>query len=246
MSKSTANHEVMKKTMDELGFQQFLKKSGKKENVVEVLISHVWAFEAYLTGKRKLGVEAASEQDLQQYVKALTPREIKTQMRALALYYRFVGNAPMARLASKFREHEIAKTRKLFRLREFRGVNLEEIAKLEAIGIVSVEQMLAAGKTPGARRQLAEKLDISLQTILELVKLSDISRLGAVKSVRARLYYDAGLDTPDKFAQWEPEDLRQMLVEFVERTGFDGIAPLPKEIRNAITKSRQLPEAVQY
>jgi hypothetical protein len=74
-----------------------------------------------------------------------------------------------------------------------------------------------------------------------------ISRVrAAVKSVRARLYYDAGLDTPDKFTQWEPEALRQMLVEFVERTGFEGIAPLPKELRNAITKARQLPEAVQY
>jgi len=232
--------------MDEQGFQRFLKKSGKKGHVVEGLISRVRAFEAYLAGKRQIGVEAASEQDLQDYVKALTPREVKGQMRGLALYYRFVGNASLARLASDIREQEIAKTRKAFKLREFRGVSLEEVAKLEAVGIGTVEQMLVAGKTPRARQQLAEQTDISLQTILELVKLSDISRLGAVKSVRARLYYDAGLDTPDKFTQWEPEALRQMLVEFVERTGFDGIAPLPKELHNAITKARQLPEAVQY
>jgi hypothetical protein len=37
-----------------------------------------------------------------------------------------------------------------------------------------------------------------------------------------------------------------MLVEWVERTGFAGIAPLPKEVRNAIATSRQLPEVVQY
>jgi hypothetical protein len=232
--------------MDEKGFRQFLKKFGKKEHVVEGLINQVRAFEAHLAGKRQIGVEAANEQDLQDYLKALTQGEVKERMRGLALYYGFVGNAPLARLAGEIREQGIAKTRQAFKLREFRGVSLEEVAKLEAIGIITVEQMLVAGKTPKARQQLAEKTGISAQTILELVKLSDLSRLGAVKSVRARLYYDAGLDMPGKFTQWEPEALRQMLVEFVERTGFDGIAPLPKELRNAITKARQLPEAVQY
>jgi len=131
------------------------------------------------------------------------------------------------KLASDIREQEISKTRRAFRLREFRGVRLEEVAELEAIGIVTVDQMLAAGRTRDARRQLAEQTGISPPSILELVKLSDLSRLGAIKSVRDRLYYEAGLDTPDKFVPWEPEALRQMLVEFVERTGFDGIARLP-------------------
>jgi hypothetical protein len=70
--------------------------------------------------------------------------------------------------------------------------------------------------------------------------------VGGLRAVRARLYYDAGLDTPDKFTQWEPEALRRMLAEFVGRTGFDGIAPPPKELRNTITTARRLPEAVQY
>ncbi len=232
--------------MDEKGFRQFLKKSGKKEHVVEELISQVRAFEAHLAGKQHIGVEAANKQDLQDHVKALTQGEIKERMRGLALYYQFVGNAFLAKLASDIREQEIAKARPGFKLREFRGVSLAEVAKLEAVGIVTVEHMLAAGKTPEARQELAKQTGVSPQAILELVKLSDLSRLGAVKAVRARLYYDAGLDTPDKFTQWEPEALRQMLVEFVERTGFDGIAPLPKELRNTITTARRLPEAVQY
>jgi hypothetical protein len=78
--------------------------------------------------------------------------------------------------------------------------------------------------------------------MLELVKLSDLSRLGGLKSVRARLfYYDAGVDTVEKIAQWEPEELRAMLSEFVGESGFDGIAPLPKEVHNAVDKARSLP-----
>lgn len=232
--------------MDEKGFRQFLKKFGKKEHVMEGLISQVRAFEIYLAGKQQIGVEAANEQVLRGYVESLTQGEVRERMRGLALYYEFVGNVPLSRLASDIREQEIAKTRQAFKLREFRGVSREDVATLEAIGIVTVEQMLVAGKTPDARLRLAEQTGVSAQAVLELVKLSDLSRLGAIKSVRARLYYDAGLDTPDKFTQWEPEALRQRLIEFVERTGFKGIAPLPKELRNAISKARQLPKVVQY
>jgi hypothetical protein len=87
---------------------------------------------------------------------------------------------------------------------------------------------------------------LPIETILKLVKLSDLSRLEGVKGVRARLYYKAGLDTPEKFIQWKPEALRQMLVRYVEQSGFKGIAPLPKEISSTITRARQLPKIVRY
>jgi hypothetical protein len=44
----------------------------------------------------------------------------------------------------------------------------------------------------------------------------------------------------------EAEDLERMLSEFVRRTGFEGIAPLPKEIRNAVATARQLKNVIQY
>jgi hypothetical protein len=232
--------------MDESGFRSYLCKSGKKAHVVTWLVDQVKAFEAYLADKRQAGVEAARVQDLRDHAYTLAKDELKERMRGLLLYYDFAGNEPLARLAAGIRRQEIAKTQRAFKLRQFRGVNVEEVALLEAAGVVTVEHMLAAGKTPEGRQHLAEQTGIAPQTVLELVKLSDLSRLGGVKSVRARLYYEAGPDTPAKIAQWEPEALRQMLVEWVERTGFEGIAPLPKEVRNAIATSRQLPEVVQY
>lgn len=232
--------------MDETGYRQFLKKSGKRAHVVDGLVAEVQAFETYLTDQRRIDVDTASELDIRDYVDALPPAEVKERMRGLALYYQFAGNVSLARLASDIRERIIAGTRQAFKLREFRGVSPEHVAKLEASGIVTVEDMLAAGASRDTRQGLAEQTGVPLPTILELVKLSDLSRLGGVKSVRARLYYDAGLETPAKLAQCEPEPLRQMLVEFVARTGFDGIAPLPKELRNTIAAARQLPEVVQY
>jgi hypothetical protein len=125
-------------------------------------------------------------------------------------------------------------------------VNPDHTARLEAAGIADVEEMLAAGSTPEARQRLAEETGVPPDAILELVKLADLSRMGALKQVRARLYYDAGVDTQEKLAGWEPEALCAMLAEFVARTGFEGIAPLPKEVRNAVEAARRLPRRVEY
>ena len=70
--------------------------------------------------------------------------------------------------------------------------------------------------------------------------------MAGLKGIRARLYHDAGVDTVDKLAAWEPEALRAMLVEFVECTGFDGIAPLPKEAAGAVAQAKKLPQVVEY
>ena len=73
--------------------------------------------------------------------------------------------------------------------------------RLGVAGIKNVEQMLAAGRTPGARQELADRTGVPLDDVVEFVKLSNLSRLGGVKAVRARLYYDAGVDTLEKMAQ---------------------------------------------
>ena len=87
---------------------------------------------------------------------------------------------------------------------------------------------------------------MSGDVILELVKLSDLARIPGVKGVRARLYCDAGVDTMEKMAEWRPEELRQMVDEFVERTGFEGIAPLPAEARFTVAQAKRLPKIVEY
>ena len=232
--------------MNEAGFEQFLKKAGKKPHVIDGLVRQVLAAEAYFQEQQQASLADVTAQQIRNYGEILSHKERKARMRGLSLYFSFSGQAALAKAASDIREAGIAKTRRGFKLRSFRGVQVDAVKKLESLGIVTVADLLAAGKTPQARKHLAEEAAVSSDILLELVKLSDLSRLGAVKSVRARLYYDAGLDTPDKFTEWEPEALRQMLVKFVEATNFDGIAPLPKELRNAIAKAHKLPRIISY
>lgn len=231
--------------MDEHGFRKFLKRAGKKEHVVDGLVRLVQEYEGQLR-QNLVGTQETREEQLREYAKSLPQSEVGERLRAVALYYKFTGNLPLAKMASDLREEEIAQTRRAFKLREFQRVRLEEVIKLEELGITTSEAMLAAGKTPQDRSQLAERSGVPPSSILELANLADLSRQGGMKGVRARLHYEAGLDTLDQFTGWEVESLRQMLVDFVERTGFDGIAPLPKEPDNAIDTARQLPPLVEY
>jgi hypothetical protein len=138
------------------------------------------------------------------------------------------------------------KKRNPFKLKEFRGVDAGHIGKLSTLGIKNADQMLKSGQTKTQRTVLAKETGIPEKKILELVKLSDLARLPGVKGIRARLYYDAGVDCVEKLAGWEPEPLRIMVTKYVEKIGFDGIPPLPKEVSSTIANAKKLPKVVEY
>ena len=133
-----------------------------------------------------------------------------------------------------------------FKMREFRGVSVDYITKLERLGIRNTGQMLSAGRTTEDRARIARQAGIPEEVVLELVKLSDLARLPGVKGIRARLYYDAGVDCVEKLAEYEPEALLALTTAFVQKTGFDGIAPLPKEVSSTIENARKLPGLVEW
>ena len=139
-----------------------------------------------------------------------------------------------------------AKKKNLFKLRDFIGVHPDQIAKLSAVGVKTTLQMLFAGQTAESRTNLARQAGIPQEEVLELVKLSDLARLPGVKGIRARLYYDAGVDTVEKLAACEPDALLRLTTEFVRATAFPGIAPLPKEVSSTIANARKLPKLVEW
>lgn len=77
------------------------------------------------------------------------------------------------------------------------------------------------------------------------MQLSDLARLPGVKGIRARLYYEAGVNSLEKMARWEPEALRTMVTTYVERTGFAGAPPLPKEVSSTVANAQKLPKVIE-
>lgn len=233
--------------MNEAAFRTFLKRNRRKDSAIEQITALVLDFESYLqTHYHGKSMEQATPEALESYISWLeseTGSSASKPLWALRYYFDFIANQELSNLAGELRAERVK--RKPFYLHKFRGVNPEQIARLEALYIENIDQMLDEGRTPDLRRALSERADIPEEDILELVKLSDLARLGAVRGVRARLYHDAGL-TPEKIATWEPEALHAMLLEWVEETGFDGIAPFPKEVQRLVSDARKLPPLVHY
>ena len=106
--------------------------------------------------------------------------------------------------------------------------------------------MLKAGRTERGRKNLSEETGVTLDTIVEIVKLSDLARIPGLRKVRARLYFEPGLDTVEKIAQWDSGELIQILTDFIKRNGFNGPAPLPKEAATAVATAKYIAKVIEY
>lgn len=192
-------------------------------------------------------LEEASDEDLMEFVAKLDKKS-KTKAKgflwAIRYYYDYISDDEMRDLAGRLRAERIDRTP--FLLKNFRGVNPESIDKLAEIGIKNVNQMLKSGPTIEERKRLSIQTGIPDNEILEFVKLSDLARIPGIKGIRARLYYDAGIDTIEKLAAWDPVELREKIVAFGEETGFEGIPTLPAEAQHAVEKARKLLKIVEY
>jgi hypothetical protein len=229
-------------------FARDLKRKGKKEHVVAGLVDQVKEFGRFLAEQGR-GLDAATCEDLESYADRLESKRkgrARTAVRGVGLYYRFVGREELGSCAAAIREAGIARRRRSLSLRELPGLDERDVDRLADAGIRDAEQMMAAGQTPTQRQSLSARTGVPLETIVELVSLADLTRIRGVAGIRARLYHDAGVDTLAKLAAWEPEALRQMLVGFVDRTGFDGIAPLPKEAKFTVAEAKRLPQLVEW
>jgi predicted flap endonuclease-1-like 5' DNA nuclease len=191
-------------------------------------------FEAYLTAQGKT-------------LETVTPNDIRNSPRgnylALGMYYEFLSDE---RLSAAAHEAFSAPNFTAFKLNEFMGIRPETVQTLKAHGIVTAKDMLEAGRTPASRASLAQETGLPAEEILELVKLSDQARIGGHKRVRARLFHEAGLDTLDKIAACEPEEIRRIQIEYIRRTDFKGIPSTPREAANSVKMARYLPRIVEY
>lgn len=232
--------------MDEEGFIEFMRRNKKSERTVRRYVSYMRLFEEYLSEhKQGKGLEQATEEDLRDFVD-LGKREstkIPQHMWAIRTYYEYKPNDS---LFNTTRELIGMLYMEAYKLKAFRGVRRDFVEKLASKGIKTAKHMLDAGKTKTGREKLADETGVPVEDILELVKLSNLARIPGVKQVRARLYFEAGLDTLEKIAKWDPEEMREMLKEFIKKSNFDGIAPLPKEAVMTVTLARHLPKIVEY
>ena len=133
-----------------------------------------------------------------------------------------------------------------YKLNEFRGINKDFVEKLNKNKIKTARQILEIGHAKDGRNKLSKTTNIPVEYILELVKLSDLARIPGVKKIRARLYYESGLDTLEKIAVCDAKELRKISAKYLKKVHFNGVPPTPKEAEHTVTMAKYLRKYVEY
>jgi hypothetical protein len=117
-------------------------------------------------------------------------------------------------------------------------------ACLKALADIGVDQQLvviSAGQTPAQREQLALQTRLDLKTTEEIVKQCDYYRTGKnLTHLRAKMYYEMGLDTWQKWAAQTSEAVIALFTAYLQANHLEGerLIPWPKEVRNGIEWAR--------
>ncbi len=230
--------------MDEQAFAVFMKRNQRPDSVAKRSLQSVRRFEDFLRTQAKT-IDLAETKDLEMFAKELgDARSVKGTMHGLRYYFEFVKNPEMARAASKIRSRYLQT--KSMRLKDFLRIDVSDVERLEALGIRDADKMLESGRTEPLRRSLVRQAGVSYDVIVQLVKISDLSRIFGVKGVRARFYLDSGVDTMNKMAEMDPGKLMKVTSKFIKQTRFQGIPPTPKEAQYTIEAAKKLPKSVEY
>ena len=103
------------------------------------------------------------------------------------------------------------------KIQQIEGIGEAYQAKLNELGIISVEQFLDICKTKKGRKELAEKSEIAEELILTWTNHADLFRIKGVAGQYSELLEAAGVDTVKELAQRNPENLTTAMEKI--RTG---------------------------
>lgn len=109
------------------------------------------------------------------------------------------------------------------KIKDFIGISTESISNLEKIGIKDTVKLFDKGLTPESRKELAAITNINEDEILELAKLTDLSRIKWVGTTLARMLYDIGIDTVGKASRADYIELHKKINQInKERNYYKG------------------------
>jgi hypothetical protein len=131
-------------------------------------------------------------------------------------------------------------------LRDIPEVDPEHIERLAAAGIKNTKHLFERARSKGDRAELSRLADVPSGDLLELVKMSDLARIGGVGPVFARLLYEVRADTLEEFLKRSPDELFERLHAVNREKRYTKILPSPKDIRYCIETARELPQVIEY
>ena len=130
-------------------------------------------------------------------------------------------------------------------LRDFPGVDPAIVEKLAARGINNSKQLYENALSRQQRAELAQLAGIEPAALLELLKLSDLSRVYGVGPVFARLLYDAGINSVLAIAQADSRKLFDKLATAYLAAGNSRVDFKERDIAFCIRMAGRLPGSIE-
>ncbi|HEY3410052.1 MAG TPA: DUF4332 domain-containing protein [Propionicimonas sp.] len=132
------------------------------------------------------------------------------------------------------------------KVEEVEGIGPAHAAKLNAAGVRTTDELLAAGATPKGRDKLAETTGISGKLILEWTNHCDLMRLKGVGSEYSDLLEAAGVDSPAELAHRIPANLTAAMAKYNDEHKIVRRNPSEKEVEGWVAEAKTLPKVVQH
>jgi hypothetical protein len=132
------------------------------------------------------------------------------------------------------------------KLNEFFGISSETVSKLEKNGIKDTLKLFDHVLTLQSRKKLAAETNIPEAEILELTKLTDLSRIKWVGATFARMLYEVGVDTAEKASKTDYVELHQKIFQLnKEKNFYKGQIGL-HDIKLFVDAAREVSFEIQY
>lgn len=132
------------------------------------------------------------------------------------------------------------------KLSEIEGIGEVYQAKLNEIGIASLEALLEKGATPKGRKELVATSGISDKLILKWINRADLFRVKGIGSEYGDLLEAAGVDTVPELAQRNAANLHQKLLETNEAKNLVRRPPSLSMVESWIAYAKELPRVIEY
>jgi hypothetical protein len=113
----------------------------------------------------------------------------------------------------------------------------DTLNRLSQMGLGDQLAVISTGQTPAQRKMIALQANLEAATVDEIVKYCDFYRTGKnLKHIRAKIYYDMGMDTWQKWAEEISEAIIARFADYIQEILLEGerLIPWPKEVRNGI------------
>ncbi len=129
---------------------------------------------------------------------------------------------------------------------DIEGIGPAYEAKLNEIGISSVEDLLEKGASPKGREEIVGQTGIDHKRVLDWVGMADMFRVKGIASQFAELLKAAGVDTIKELRTRNAENLHKKLTEVNEEKKLTRAVPRLDQVEDFIAQAKELEPRVTY